>query len=262
METNKQSPPSGQRCEGSLHSLLPSRRQVLGVCSGCALAYAASASRVLAAPWGDPIPVGAMKDYTVDEISEKYIQHNFFVTRHKGRLFATIATCPHKENFLFRNSKNPREIICTGHDAVFDLAGKRLSGPVRRGLDRFGIAVDDEGIVLVDTNKRFPEAKWDDAGSFIPLKTITSTTSPSTQEQANGKDSTTSPESEKVIPEKKDEVLREWSDSTGTYKVEAYFISFANGLVKLRRGDDGRLVDVPLDRLSDTDKAWVQSRSN
>ena len=70
------------------------------------------------------------------------------------------------------------------------------------------------------------------------------------------------PEIEKEVPERKDEVLREWSDSTGTYKVKAYFKSFANGLVKLRRDDDGRLVDVPLDRLSDNDKAWIQSRRN
>lgn len=258
METKKPSPSPDQRCEGSL---LPSRRQVLGVCSGCALAYAATGSRVLAAGV-DPFPVGTLKDYTKDEISEKHIQHNFFVTRHKGRLFATIATCPHKENFLFRNLKNPTEINCSGHDAVFDPAGKPLKGPVRGGLDRFGIAVDKKGIVLVDTNKRFPEAKWNDAGSFIPLKTTTSTISPSTKEQPNGKDTKTSPESEKAVSEKKDEVLRVWSDSSGTFKVQAYFKSFANGLVKLRRADDGRLVDVPLDKLSDTDKKWVRSRSN
>ncbi len=256
METNKPSPPSDQRCEGSL----PNRRQVLGICSGCALACATTAPRVLAA-WGDPIPVGALKDYTKDEISEKHIQHNFFVTRHEGRLFATIATCPHKENYLLRNTKNPKRITCSGHDAVFDPAGKPISGPVRQGLVRFGIAVDDTGIVRVDPNKQFPETKWDEAGSFIPVKTTTSTTSPRTQEQANGKDSTTSPESEKVAPEKKDEVLREWSDSTGSYKVKAYFISFTNGLVKLRRADDGRFVDVPLERLSDIDKKWLQSRN-
>jgi hypothetical protein len=26
---------------------------------------------------------------------------------------------------------------------------------------RFGIAVNEKGIVLVDTDKRFPDAKWD-----------------------------------------------------------------------------------------------------
>jgi nitrite reductase/ring-hydroxylating ferredoxin subunit len=149
METDKPSPPSDQRCEGSL---VPSRRQVLGVCSGCALAYAATGSRVLAAGV-DPFPVGTLKDYTKDEISEKYIQHNFFVTRHKDRLFATIATCPNKENFLFLNLRNPKEINCSGHDAVFDPAGKPISGPVRQGLVRFGIAVNEKGIVRVDTNK-------------------------------------------------------------------------------------------------------------
>ena len=230
---------------------------MLGICSGCALACATTAPRVLAA-WGDPIPVGALKDYTKDEISEKYIQHNFFVTRHEGRLFATIATCPHKENYLLRNTKNPKRITCSGHNAVFDPAGKPISGPVRQGLLRFGIAVDDKGIVRVDPNKQFPEAKWDEAGSHIRLKTATSTASPSTRAQVNSTDSTASSESEKVVPEKKDEVLREWSDSTGSYKVKAYFKSFTNGLVKLKRADDGRLVDVPLGRLSDIDKEWLR----
>ncbi|MCA9147356.1 MAG: Rieske 2Fe-2S domain-containing protein [Planctomycetaceae bacterium] len=263
METSKQVPTSIHPCENSLQSSLPTRRRVLGICSGCALACAATSPRVLA-DWNDPIPVGALKDYTKDEISEEYVQHNFFVTRHEGRLFATIATCPHKQNYLLRNTKDPKRITCTGHDAVFDPAGKPLSGPVRQGLVRFGIAVDDKGIVQVDPNKQFSEAKWDDVGSFIAVKTTASTTnsSTSTQEQTKGKDSTTSTKSEKAVPKKSEEALREWSDSTGTYKVKAYFISSTNGRVKLKRADNGKFVDVPIEKLSEVDKKWLQTRIN
>jgi nitrite reductase/ring-hydroxylating ferredoxin subunit len=267
MESKKPSSSSNPRCEGLLHSSLPSRRQVLGVCSGCALACATTAPRALAA-WGDPIPVGTLEDYTKDEISEKHIQHNFFVTRHEGRLFATIATCPHQENYLLRNTKDPKRITCSGHDAVFDPAGRPISGPVRQGLVRFGIAVDDNGIVHVDPNKQFPEAKWDEVGSFIPVKTTASTPSSGVQEktgaqeQAGGKVPATSLEHRKVVPQNNEEVLREWSDSTGSYKVKAYFRGFSNGIVKLRRADNGRFIDVPLNRLSDTDKKWLQSRRN
>jgi nitrite reductase/ring-hydroxylating ferredoxin subunit len=167
MKTDKPSTPSDQRCQRLPRSF--TRRQVLSVCSGCALAGAATVTRALAA-WDDPIAIGKLEDYSADEISEKYIRHNFFVTRHEGRLFATVATCPHKGNYLFRNAEKPKEIICSGHDAVYDSEGKPVSSPVRHALERFGIAVDDEGIVRVDIRKRFPEAKWDDGESFILLK--------------------------------------------------------------------------------------------
>lgn len=167
MDTEHPSSSSGQPGETSAPSL--SRRGFLCKSCGCVLAGQAIASRAQAA-YGDPIPVGTVKDYPVDEISEKYVQYNFFVIRNKGRLFATIATCPHKGSCLFRDTANPKEIGCSGHDSVFDIEGRPLRGKVHQGLDRFRIFVDDKGTVRVDPDKKFPEEQWESQESFVPVK--------------------------------------------------------------------------------------------
>ena len=169
MDTKQPSHPSGQPSNESTNSL--TRRHLLCLSSGCACALAAAhnAPRAQAA-WGDAIDVGAVKDYTKDVISEKYVQYNFFVIRNKSRLYATIATCPHKENYLLVNSKNPREIICSGHDSVFDPRGAPSGGPVETGLVRFGISVDDKGHARVNINKVYPQEQWEDPKSYVSLK--------------------------------------------------------------------------------------------
>jgi nitrite reductase/ring-hydroxylating ferredoxin subunit len=167
MDTGKLSTSSDQSCQEHANSL--TRRNFICLSSGCAFAASAAAPQAQAA-WGDPIAAGALKDYTTDEISEKYVQYNFFMIRNKGRLYATVATCPHKGNALFRDTTKPTQIACSGHDAVFDPEGKPLGGPVHRGLERFGIAVDAQGIVRVDTNKHFAEDQWSAPGSYVEVK--------------------------------------------------------------------------------------------
>lgn len=146
-----------------------SRRGFLCLSSGCAFAAAAAARQAQGA-WGDPIPIAPLTDFTKDGISEAFIRHNFFIVRHEGRLYAVTSICPHEQNYLFRSTDNPDEIACSGHDSVFDSEGKHVSGRARRSLERFGIAVDDKGIVLIDTNKKFGEKQWDDKASYIDLK--------------------------------------------------------------------------------------------
>jgi hypothetical protein len=51
--------------------------------------------------------------------------------------------------------------------------------------------------------------------------------------------------------------LRTWSDVTGRFKIEAEFVSIADGKVSLRRADN-RVIAVPLDKLSAADQAYVQ----
>jgi hypothetical protein len=50
--------------------------------------------------------------------------------------------------------------------------------------------------------------------------------------------------------------VRTWSDASGTYRVVAQFIAVTDGKVTLRK-QSGELIEVPLDRLSDADKAYV-----
>jgi hypothetical protein len=53
---------------------------------------------------------------------------------------------------------------------------------------------------------------------------------------------------------------REWADKSGTYKVEAELVEVRDGKVLLRK-QDGKVISVPLDRLSDRDRQFVSEHS-
>jgi len=52
---------------------------------------------------------------------------------------------------------------------------------------------------------------------------------------------------------------RKWTDSTGKYSVEAEFVELVGQTVTLRRSD-GEVIRVPLERLSRSDRQYVQHR--
>jgi len=53
--------------------------------------------------------------------------------------------------------------------------------------------------------------------------------------------------------------MRTWTDSSGAYRVEAELVDENDGTVRLKRGD-GRIVSLPLDRLSPADQAYVRNQ--
>ena len=53
---------------------------------------------------------------------------------------------------------------------------------------------------------------------------------------------------------------RTWTDRKGR-TVDAEFVAFKDGKVKIRRKTDGLLFDVPLEQLSDADQAFVKSQT-
>ena len=145
-----------------------SRRRLLLCSSGCAAAAICMPRSSEA--YGEPINIGDPTEFEVDSISEKFIRHNFFILRREKRLYTIVATCPHKENYLFQDPSNPKEISCSGHDAYFDLDGSPLSGPVKKGLVRFKVTRDEKGHVFVDPFTQFPENKWDAKDSYIAIE--------------------------------------------------------------------------------------------
>ncbi len=52
---------------------------------------------------------------------------------------------------------------------------------------------------------------------------------------------------------------RTWVDSTGTFKVDAYFVSRIDGIVKLKRVDSGNIIEVPFSSFSSADQQWLAS---
>ncbi len=55
-------------------------------------------------------------------------------------------------------------------------------------------------------------------------------------------------------------LARTWRDTSGTFSVEAELIGFEAGVVRLQR-TDGKTISVPLERLSASDRAFVQAQA-
>lgn len=53
---------------------------------------------------------------------------------------------------------------------------------------------------------------------------------------------------------------RTWKTADGSFSVEAEYVYFGNGKVKLRRLDNGKEILVEREILSDDDKAWIDER--
>ena len=58
-----------------------------------------------------------------------------------------------------------------------------------------------------------------------------------------------------------DEAARTWSDKTGKFKVKAKLLANAEGKIKLLK-EDGLVITVPIDRLSDADQKFLNDKDN
>ena len=158
--------PVAQHCPGCQGHQL-SRRRFLAVGSGCVLgALGAAAADATKVPTVD---VGKLKDFAEDGISVKFIKDDFFVMRHRGKLFAASVTCPHMGNTLRRDPQDATRILCSSHGSTFDGEGMVQVGPATSGLVRLGITLNGEGHLVVDPNKEFPQEKWTDKGCFVEI---------------------------------------------------------------------------------------------
>lgn len=71
------------------------------------------------------------------------------IVRHKGKLVALEAKCPHQGTSLSLAKIEGDQIMCRSHRAVFDLAtGRLISGPSTRDL-RLRSVEERDGRVLV-----------------------------------------------------------------------------------------------------------------
>lgn len=158
------------QCQGSQDPLpLINRRRFLAVASGCVLGAAGGASGATAGGL-PPVDIGSLKRFDKDGISEEFIQHDFFVIRYQGHLYAASTTCPHMGNILYRDPNDDTRILCRGHESVFTAEGLAVVGPASSGLIRLGISVNAEGRVMVNPNKEFPQHKWDDKSSYLVIE--------------------------------------------------------------------------------------------
>lgn len=97
---------------------------------------------------------GAVKTISADSVyasSTVYVRSaQSYLTRIDDEVVALWQRCPHLGcRVTWCEGSNGFECAC--HGSTFNRAGEHVSGPAPRGMDRFAVSVDDDGIVTVDT---------------------------------------------------------------------------------------------------------------
>ena len=129
---------------------------------------------VLAEP-PSTIKVGLPSNYEPDEVSERFkAEWGFWIvrsTRYNGQdvIYALKSVCTHlgcPPNWLAAEQK----FKCPCHGSGFYISGINFEGPAPRPLERFKVALADDGQIQVDKSQIFQQelGQWSDPDSFVP----------------------------------------------------------------------------------------------
>ncbi len=129
---------------------------------------------VLAEP-PSTVKVGVPGDFAREDVSERFkTEWGFWIVRtekYNGQdvIFALQSICTHlgcPPNWLAGEQK----FKCPCHGSGFYISGINFEGPAPRPLERFKVAMADDGQILVDKSQKFQEelAQWSDPDSFLP----------------------------------------------------------------------------------------------
>jgi cytochrome b6-f complex iron-sulfur subunit len=98
---------------------------------------------------------GRPEDYPVGEVSEKYKKEfRVWIVRDQAGFYAVFAKCTHL-GCTPRWLASENKFKCPCHGSGFYKDGYNFEGPAPRPLDRFAIALNDEGQLVVDTSRRY-----------------------------------------------------------------------------------------------------------
>jgi cytochrome b6-f complex iron-sulfur subunit len=128
---------------------------------------------VLAEP-PSTIKIGLPSNYDPDSVSDRFkAEWGFWVvrsTRYNGEdiIYAIQSVCTHlgcPPNWLASEQK----FKCPCHGSGFYISGINFEGPAPRPLERFKVAVADDGQIVVDKSQKFQQelGQWADPDSFI-----------------------------------------------------------------------------------------------
>jgi cytochrome b6-f complex iron-sulfur subunit len=130
---------------------------------------------VLAEP-PSTIKIGLPTNYEKEEVNERFkAEWGFWVVRsirYDGQdiLYALQSVCTHlgcPPNWLGGEQK----FKCPCHGSGFYISGINFEGPAPRPLERFKVAIADDGQVMVDKSQKFQQelGQWSDPDSFIAV---------------------------------------------------------------------------------------------
>ncbi len=129
---------------------------------------------VLAEP-PSTVKIGLPTNFDPEEVNDRFkAEWGFWVvrsTRYDGQdvLYALQSVCTHlgcPPNWLASEQK----FKCPCHGSGFYISGINFEGPAPRPLERFKVAIADDGQIIVDKSQRFQQelGQWSDPDSFIP----------------------------------------------------------------------------------------------
>jgi cytochrome b6-f complex iron-sulfur subunit len=116
------------------------------------------------------VKVGFPDDYEDGKVVERFKEQHIWVVRNSGVLYALSTTCTHlgcTPNWLEREQK----FKCPCHGSGFYISGINFEGPAPRPLERWAVAVGDDGQIVVDMSKKFQQERgeWSNPESFIKV---------------------------------------------------------------------------------------------
>jgi cytochrome b6-f complex iron-sulfur subunit len=141
-----------------------------GVLSGISLlAFVRSAfPRVLFTP-PSTFKAGLPSDYAIGEVSERFKkEHRVWIVREPDGFYALFAKCTHL-GCTPRWLPVEEKFKCPCHGSGFRRSGINFEGPAPRPLDRYRIALAEDGQLLVDMSVtyRYEKGDWDRPGAFL-----------------------------------------------------------------------------------------------
>ncbi|OQZ00847.1 MAG: Rieske (2Fe-2S) protein [Candidatus Brocadia sp. UTAMX2] len=112
--------------------------------------------------------IGYPSQYS-EGVSERFKkQFRIWIVREANRLYVIEAKCTHlgcTPNWLAAEGK----FKCPCHGSGFTPDGINIEGPAPRPLERFKVALDADGQIIVDEAIRFrgERGEWEKAGAFL-----------------------------------------------------------------------------------------------
>lgn len=119
----------------------------------------------------EPSPIfraGRPGEYQVGEVSERFKDsHRVWIVRERNGFYAILAICTHL-GCTPRWLKTENKFKCPCHGSGFYRNAVNFEGPAPRPMERLKVTLSDEGELIIDRSKRFPDpAEWDKAEVFL-----------------------------------------------------------------------------------------------
>src|SRR5262245_8185408 len=112
---------------------------------------------------------GFPNDYAVGEVSEKFKKEfRVWIVREPDGFYAIFAKCTHL-GCTPRWLKVEEKFKCPCHGSGFRKSGINFEGPAPRPLERYRVALAEDGQLLIDMSVkyRFEKGDWEKPGAFL-----------------------------------------------------------------------------------------------